>query len=79
MLKSPLLLTVFGLTSLAATAQGPDRALLSNPDHAEMNRRAPDVSRIRFETTKGTITLEMQRSWSPHGADRFYNLVRHGY
>lgn len=21
----------------------------------------------------------MQRSWSPHGADRFYNLVRHGY
>jgi peptidyl-prolyl cis-trans isomerase A (cyclophilin A) len=79
MLKSPLLLTVLCLTWFAAAAQGPDRALLSNPDHPDLNRRAPDVSRIRLETTKGTITLEMQRSWSPHGADRFYNLVRHGY
>lgn len=23
--------------------------------------------------------MEMRRAWSPHGVDRFYNLVRHGY
>ena len=55
------------------------RALLLQPDHAEMTRRAPDMSLVRLETTKGTIRLEMRREWSPHGVDRFYNLVRHGY
>jgi cyclophilin family peptidyl-prolyl cis-trans isomerase len=36
------------------------------------------VSRIRLETGKGPITLEMQRAWAPLGADRFYTLVRAG-
>jgi cyclophilin family peptidyl-prolyl cis-trans isomerase len=59
--------------------QNPNRDLLMTPDHAEMNRRAPDTYRVRLETTKGAIAFEIQREWSPHGADRFYNLVRHGY
>ena len=78
MLKSPLLLGVLGLTCLAAP-QAPDRALLLNPDAPEMNRRAPDVAGILLDTSKGRIVLELRRGWSPHGADRFYNLVRHGY
>ena len=44
-----------------------------------MNRRAPDVSRVRLETTKGIIRLEMKREWAPRGVDRFYHLVRNGY
>jgi peptidyl-prolyl cis-trans isomerase A (cyclophilin A) len=44
-----------------------------------MTGRAPDVCRILLDTSKGRIVLEMTRAWSPHGADRFYNLVRHGY
>ena len=44
-----------------------------------MNRQAPDVAHIRLETTKGIIRLELRRAWAPHGVDRFYNLVRHGY
>jgi cyclophilin family peptidyl-prolyl cis-trans isomerase len=32
-----------------------------------------------LETTKGPITIEVHRDWSPHGADRFYNLIRAGY
>ena len=77
MLRSPLL-SVFGLAWLVST-QGPDRALLLNPDHPEMNRLAPETCRILLDTSRGPITLEMQRVWSPHGVDRFYNLVRHGY
>src|SRR2546428_6266002 len=68
--------------ALAVMAQGPgsgDRQVLLSPDSAEMNRRAPDVAHVRLETTKGTIRLEMHREWAPHGVDRFYNLVRHGY
>jgi len=49
------------------------------PDSPEMTARAPDVSHVRLDTTKGTIRLDLQRAWSPHGVDRFYNLVRHGY
>jgi peptidyl-prolyl cis-trans isomerase A (cyclophilin A) len=56
-----------------------DRALLLQPDNPEMNRRAPEVAHVRLETTRGIIRLEMRRAWAPHGVDRFYNLVRHGY
>ena len=44
-----------------------------------MTSRAPDVYRVRLETTKGPIVLEVQRAWAPHGADRFYELVRANY
>jgi cyclophilin family peptidyl-prolyl cis-trans isomerase len=44
-----------------------------------MNRRAPDVFKVRLETSKGDIVIEARRDWAPHGADRFYNLVRAGY
>jgi cyclophilin family peptidyl-prolyl cis-trans isomerase len=42
-------------------------------------RRAPDVFRVRLETTAGGFVIEVHRAWSPHGADRFYALVRDGY
>ena len=60
-------------------ARPPAPQLLLQPDSPEMNQRAPEVSHVRLETTKGIIRLEMRRAWAPHGVDRFYNLVRHGY
>lgn len=44
-----------------------------------MNRRAPELFDVRLETSRGTMVFEVHRDWSPHGADRFYNLVRAGY
>jgi peptidyl-prolyl cis-trans isomerase A (cyclophilin A) len=75
------ILAVVACAILTASAQDgkPNRALLLQPDNEEMNKRAPDVSRVRLETTKGIIRLEMRREWAPHGVDRFFNLVRHGY
>jgi cyclophilin family peptidyl-prolyl cis-trans isomerase len=52
---------------------------LLSPDSPEMNRKAPDVCRVKLETTKGDIVMEMRREWAPIGVDRFYNLVRAGY
>ena len=49
------------------------------PDDPRMNAQAPDIFRVQMETTKGVIRLEVHRAWSPHGVDRFYNLVRHGF
>jgi len=66
---------------LALTLQSidPQRQLLLHPDDPEMNRPSPALVHVRLETTKGIVRLEMRREWAPHGADRFYNLVRHGY
>jgi peptidyl-prolyl cis-trans isomerase A (cyclophilin A) len=44
-----------------------------------MTAEAPDVFRVRFRTTEGPFTVEVRRSWAPRGADRFYNLARHGF
>ena len=41
--------------------------------------QAPDQFRVKLETNKGNIIIEVHRTWAPNGADRFYNLVRTGY
>ena len=73
------ILAVFTCGLIAASAQKANRPALLQPDSKEMSQPAPEVSRVRLETTKGIIRLEMKRQWSPHGVDRFYNLVRNGY
>jgi alpha-glucosidase (family GH31 glycosyl hydrolase)/cyclophilin family peptidyl-prolyl cis-trans isomerase len=54
-------------------------SLLLHPETPELNRRSPDVFEVCLETTRGRISIEVHRDWSPHGADRFYNLVCGGY
>lgn len=39
----------------------------------------PEVFRVKFETTAGSFVIEAHRDWAPHGADRFYQLVRARY
>jgi peptidyl-prolyl cis-trans isomerase A (cyclophilin A) len=53
--------------------------LLLRPDAPEMNRQAPERFRVRLLTSKGAIVIEIVRAWAPLGADRFFNLVAHGY
>jgi peptidyl-prolyl cis-trans isomerase A (cyclophilin A) len=48
-------------------------------DPAKLTAKAPDTFKAQFDTTKGKFTIEVTRSLSPNGADRFYNLVRSGY
>ncbi|MCU1385102.1 MAG: peptidyl-prolyl cis-trans isomerase cyclophilin type [Acidobacteria bacterium] len=40
---------------------------------------APAQFRVRLETSKGPIVIEVHRDWAPYGADRFYELVTAGY
>jgi peptidyl-prolyl cis-trans isomerase A (cyclophilin A) len=40
---------------------------------------APQEYRVRLETTKGAIVIEVHREWAPHGADRFHELVTARY
>jgi homoserine O-acetyltransferase len=43
------------------------------------DHKSPEVFRVRCDTTAGSFVIEVHRAWSPHGADRFYELVRSGY
>ena len=40
---------------------------------------APAVFRAHLETSKGSIVIDVHRDWAPHGADRFYELVKARY
>ena len=40
---------------------------------------APDSFRVALSTSKGDVVVAIYKSWSPHGADRFYQLVSEGF
>jgi len=44
-----------------------------------MTDPAPQTFRVNFETTQGTFVIQVNRDWSPHGADRFHFLVKNGF
>jgi peptidyl-prolyl cis-trans isomerase A (cyclophilin A) len=62
-------------TSWSPGAPIPDAWL--HPETA--TETAPDEFTATFQTTKGVFVIRVHRGWAPHGADRFYNLVRIGY
>jgi peptidyl-prolyl cis-trans isomerase A (cyclophilin A) len=62
-----------GLAAFAAQSG----AALKNP--AALNEKAPATFRANFETSVGSFVVTVHRDWAPHGADRFYNLVKNGF
>jgi len=70
------LFILFAVGLLTACAPAPP---LARPDSARYARPAPDQYRVKLETSKGPILIDVHRDWAPHGADRFYHLVRAGY
>lgn len=58
-------------------AQEANTPSLKNP--SSLTEEAPPKFRARFETNRGAFEIEVTRDWAPLGADRFYNLVKHGY
>jgi len=60
----------------AAPASPFNRALL---EPAKLTEKAPDAFDVRVTTSKGDFVIRVTRAWSPFGADRFFNLVKHGY
>ena len=53
--------------------------LLRDPQLPFWKEKAPESYRVKIETTKGEIVLEVTRSLAPRGADRFYQLVQAGF
>jgi peptidyl-prolyl cis-trans isomerase A (cyclophilin A) len=59
----------------AAPAKAPNKLL----SPASLTAKAPEVFKVKFDTTKGVILMEVHRDWAPLGADRIYNLTRNGF
>jgi cyclophilin family peptidyl-prolyl cis-trans isomerase len=70
-MKFKLLLLLFILPFLSVSQSVPDTSLL--------HLIAPDTFRAVMVTTKGEITIEAMRSWSPAGVDRLYQLITSGF
>jgi len=49
------------------------------PPSAPPDAASPDSFRVKFATTKGDFTIQVNRAWAPKGADRFHRLVTDGY
>jgi len=78
MLKIKNLLFIALIAAIILPGCNPQHKLL-NPDNPIFKEKAPSLFKVILETTKGNITIEVNREWSPNGVDRFYNLVRYGY
>lgn len=57
----------------------PVNKVLLDPSLPEWVVKAPDVFKVKFSTSKGDFVMEVNREWSPRGADRIYALVKNGY
>lgn len=57
----------------------PVGSMLLVPDDPAWEEPAPDSFRVALDTSEGRFVIAVHRRWAPVGADRFYNLVRHGY
>jgi peptidyl-prolyl cis-trans isomerase A (cyclophilin A) len=72
-----------GQTSTSETATKPtSQRAAAGPSllkPSSLNEQAPATFKAKFTTTKGDFVVEVRRSWSPLGADRFYNLVKNHF
>jgi len=86
-MKITLLTCLLGVSLGVAAASAQEekkdaKKSVSAPDFTDpdkLKEKSPESFKVKFETTKGNFTVEVTRSLSPNGADRFYNLVRSGY
>ena len=63
-------------TTAKPAASPYDKALLTPK---ALVAQAPAEFDVKFVTTQGDFNVHVTRDWAPHGADRFYNLVKHHY
>jgi peptidyl-prolyl cis-trans isomerase A (cyclophilin A) len=69
-----------GLTAVLAAGQAaPSKAPNKLVSPASLTAKAPEVFKVKFDTSKGVILMEVHRDWAPLGADRIYNMTRNGF
>jgi peptidyl-prolyl cis-trans isomerase A (cyclophilin A) len=75
----PLLVLIVALAASVATMRGQAPPLSKLLDPSALTETAPAEFTAVFDTTVGRFVIRAHRNWAPHGADRFYNLVKAGF
>jgi peptidyl-prolyl cis-trans isomerase A (cyclophilin A) len=57
----------------------PDESKKNEPPKAATVEKTPDVFQAAFDTSKGSVVVEIHRDWAPIGVDHFYSLAKTGY
>jgi peptidyl-prolyl cis-trans isomerase A (cyclophilin A) len=73
-----VLVVGLGLAAVS-TAAGQTSGAAALKDPAALKEKAPETFKVNFDTSAGPFVVEVRRNWAPNGADRFYNLVKHGF
>ena len=60
-----------------AAAVNLNKAKLRTP--SQLTEKAPDLYKVKLDTSAGVVVIDVHREWAPLGADRFYNLVKNGF
>ena len=73
-MKRRQILTLAGMCALAYAATVP-----ATKKAAPKQPPIPAEYKVKFETSKGDIVIQVHHDWAPLGADHFYELVTKGY
>ncbi len=76
---SPFARSKVDLKKLAPFSASANPVPSNVPAPPAIDPHAPETFQVRFKTTKGDFVAQINRAWSPRGADRFYNMVKVGY
>lgn len=67
------------LLLLAGCASTPSGEKAAQKAPAAAKPPIPGVYKVKLETTKGDMIVEVRKEWAPRAAERFYELVEAGY
>jgi peptidyl-prolyl cis-trans isomerase A (cyclophilin A) len=70
---SRFLFPLAALALLAGCSKPPEPAAPPKVEHA------PDMFRVKFETSKGNFVVQVNKDWAPLGAERFFQLAQSGF
>jgi len=66
-------------SNLRAQDEAPAKKAPAKKAAAAAAGEAPATFKVKFDTSKGPIEVEVHRAWAPKGADHFYQLVKSGF
>jgi peptidyl-prolyl cis-trans isomerase A (cyclophilin A) len=66
------------LLALAGCSSAPEKKA-GQPKKPAAAEPAPEQFRVKLDTSKGDVVIEIHRDWAPKGVDHFHTLVKTGF
>ena len=76
-IRRAIVIVALAAGTLVSASQEPASNALRDP--AGLKETAPATFAAELDTSAGPFVITVHREWAPNGADRFYNLVKHGF